>query len=95
MKTVKTIKFAVPVNRVLRNGSDLTFFDLSLPEANYICIKYDGTDFSITNKETNETTYVAKTNVSQWKLANDNTIDVETKGSAKGTRKTTSKEAIA
>jgi hypothetical protein len=91
MKTVKTIKFAVPVNRVLRNGSDLTFFDLSLPEANYIKVEYDGTDFLITNNETKETTYVAKTNVSQWKF--DGSTHAKAEGSSKGAVKKASKEA--
>jgi hypothetical protein len=93
VKTVRTIKFAVPVNRVLRNGSDLSFFDLSLPEANYVKVEYDGTDFLITNLEKGETTYVAKTNVSQWKL--DDSTDSKAKGSSKGAGKKASEEAHA
>ena len=91
MRTVKTIKFAVPVNRVLRNGSDLTFFDLSLPEAKYIKVEYDGEDFLITNNETKETTYVAKTNVSQWKF--DGSAHTKAEGSSQRALKKASKEA--
>lgn len=72
------IRFAMVVSKVLKNMSDLSFYHPGCPEAQYVDIYYDGTDFIVHNTITNRKVYVAKTNVSQWELDDtDRKEDIE------------------
>jgi hypothetical protein len=83
MRKVQTIRFAIPVAKVDKNFQDITWYDSKEKKFEHLEIFYDGNDFMIRNSHlvgdqiNPREVYVAKTNVSQWELAENDTVGTQ------------------